>query len=214
MCACLNVCLMHNVPKTTGGRFETGRDKKSRHAGNVFACCRQRHFKDREREREPSLLSLSVMYSHLHLIIPVCKSDSQFLCIPASLSLPLSLSPSTYPSVFLLNSDVHSSPVMRLQAKFTERPPDVVCQCQRSGECIDEGQTCHDTQLLFISPITCLSDMYESVCHPVGGMSFTQMCVKTRLQEVNVREKTSRALRRNRTTPQTVRTSAGCFRYT
>lgn len=212
MCACLNVCLMHNVPKTTGGRFETGRDKKSRHAGNVFACCRQRHFKDRERERErlPSSLSPSCIpiFSFNHSCLQV------WLTVSLLPSLPLSLSPSTYPSVFLLNSDVHSSPVMRLQAKFTERPPDVVCQCQRSGECIDEGQTCHDTQLLFISPITCLSDMYESVCHPVGGMSFTQMCVKTRLQEVNVREKTSRALRRNRTTPQTVRTSAGCFRYT
>lgn len=212
MCACLNVCLMHNVPKTTGGRFETGRDKKSRHAGNVFACCRQRHFKDREREREslPSSLSPSCIpiFSFNHSCLQV------WLTVSLLPSLPLSLSPSTYPSVFLLNSDVHSSPVMRLQAKFTERPPDVVCQCQRSGECIDEGQTCHDTQLLFISPITCLSDMYESVCHPVGGMSFTQMCVKTRLQEVNVREKTSRPLRRNRTTPQTVRTSAGCFRYT
>lgn len=212
MCACLNVCLMHNVPKTTGGRFETGRDKKSRHAGNVFACCRQRHFKDRERERErlPSSLSPSCIpiFSFNHSCLQV------WLTVSLLPSLPLSLSPSTYPSVFLLNSDVHSSPVMRLQAKFTKRPPDVVCQCQRSGECIDEGQTCHDTQLLFISPITCLSDMYESVCHPVGGMSFTQMCVKTRLQEVNVREKTSRALRRNRTTPQTVRTSAGCFRYT
>lgn len=64
-------------------------------------------------------------------------------------------------------------------------------QCQRSGECIDEGQTCHDTQLLFISPITCLSDMYESVRHPVGGMSFTQMCVKTQLQEVNVDDEPS-----------------------
>lgn len=212
MCACLNVCLMHNVPKTTGGRFETGRDKKSRHAGNVFACCRQRHFKDRERERErlPSSLSPSCIpiFSFNHSCLQV------WLTVSLLPSLPLSLSPSTYPSVFLLNSDVHSSPVMRLQAKFTKRPPDVVCQCQRSGECIDEGQTCHDTQLLFISPITCLSDMYESVCHPVGGMSFTQMCVKTRLQEVNVREKTSRPLRRNRTTPQTVRTSAGCFRYT
>lgn len=165
---------------------------------------------ERERESLPSSLSLSCIpiFSFNHSCLQV------WLTVSLLPSLPLSLSPSTYPSVFLLNSDVHSSPVMRLQAKFTERPPDVVCQCQRSGECIDEGQTCHDTQLLFISPITCLSDMYESVCHPVGGMSFTQKCVKTRLQEVNVREKTSRALRRNRTTPQTVRTSAGCFRYT
>lgn len=165
---------------------------------------------ERERERDFPPLSLCHVFpsSFNHSCLQV------WLTVSLLPSLPLSLSPSTYPSVFLLNSDVHSSPVMRLQAKFTERPPDVVCQCQRSGECIDEGQTCHDTQLLFISPITCLSDMYESVCHPVGGMSFTQMCVKTRLQEVNVREKTSRALRRNRTTPQTVRTSAGCFRYT
>ena len=33
--------------------------------------------------------------------------------------------------------------------------------------------------------------MYESVRHPVGGMSFTQMCVKTQLQEVNVDDEPS-----------------------
>ena len=89
--------------------------------------------KDRERPYPSS--PLRHVFPSFHLIILVCKSDSQFLSVFPSLSLSPTLSilscslarplpsfqsPSLYPSVFLLSFDIPSSPVIVLKAKFAE----------------------------------------------------------------------------------------------